>query len=165
MVPSRAPRICVFSLPILCKASLSVVIASRRCSIQAFCLCRLSFSTQSVRFVLPSAFFFHKYVFLIVIFSINLCLANLYLSPGEAFPKRRSWSLYSKMCINKNKGYTVIHNSVIVELCLIASASAVQSAVPSSVSDKFNSDCWSVFDCFRQCSTVIIPWQILLCHC
>ena len=46
---SSSTRSPLHSLLILCRVSLSVVIAPRRCSIQASCLCRLSFSTKSVK--------------------------------------------------------------------------------------------------------------------
>ena len=61
-------------------------------------------------------------------------------------------------------------NCVIVELCLIASASAAQSPVQTPFFDKIQlCCCFIAFDCFRQWSTVtsteFIPWQIQLCYC
>ena len=45
ILPSRVSRICIFSLPFYARRRCQFSIASRRYNIQAFCLCRLSFST------------------------------------------------------------------------------------------------------------------------
>ena len=68
----------------------------------------LRIATQSVRFVFPSAFFLLSTLSLLLFF--YFCLANLYLSPREAFAKRRLPC--TVICeFKKKKSYAAIRNS------------------------------------------------------
>ena len=77
-------------IAILCTASLLVqycVSPVQHPSVLPLPFVFLHIATQSVRFVLPSAFFFHNYVFLIVIFLL-ISVQQLLFVTG-AFPFRR----------------------------------------------------------------------------
>ena len=105
VVPLRACRIYI-SLLFLCTESLWV--ASRRCCI----------ATQSVRFVFPGAFFLLR-TFSLLLFSY-FCLANLYLSPGETFAKRRfSYLVQRYVHVSIKISYAAIRTiSIFLVVCL-----------------------------------------------